>query len=738
MLLLALCWLITLNIRCWERNNSAAKLIAGVLFGLACVVGMVIAIKFGSGWVFDARSVVLSVAAFVSGPLVAVVAGLIAASYRIWIGGAGMVGGLFVIIISILFGLLYRYLYQKGKVGNGLISLFCFGLLVHLSLLGHFVLLSQASEVALRAGVAMLLVMPLTTVCLGWILEDIKRRNHNERELQIAATAFEVRQVMMVADKRHRILRVNQTFTDIAGYQAKEVVGKNTSIFHSGRNGAAFYKQMQQQLATDGRWQGEIWSRRKNGDVYPAWLSTSAVRDAQGKITHYVSSMEDMSERKAAEARIHHLASFDALTGLPNRSLLLDRIQQAIDLTENDPRYACLLFIDLDGFKSINDLYGHETGDQVLLEAAKRLNNILYSNDTLARLGADEFVIMTENISVAHQSALVWAEQYAVRVNQLLSKPYQIAANKLYSSASIGIILFKDASSSSNELIQHAEIAMHQAKASGKQSIRFFDPTMQEEVNARLLLEDDIRRGLQAQEFIPYFQPQLNTAGQVTGAEVLARWQHAEHGVLAPSYFIEVAEQAELIEQIDLQMLRQACFQLALWQQSPAMCTLRLAVNVSARLLYRSDFVTVILQFLAESGANPHQLKLELTETILLDDMTTAIARMQVLKERGIRFSIDDFGTGYSSLAYLQKLPLNQLKIDQSFVRGLLEGESSVAIIKAICVLADNLDLEVIAEGVETEAQYQKLLSLNCYHFQGYLFGRPMALAEFEDWLSQR
>ncbi|MBO1519660.1 putative bifunctional diguanylate cyclase/phosphodiesterase [Oceanisphaera pacifica] len=750
-LLLALCWLMTLNIRRWERNNSVAKVISGVIFGLTCAIGMMIAVTFDNGWVFDARSVVLSIAAFVSGPLVAVIAGIIAASYRLWLGGAGMTGGLVVIGGSILFGLLYRHLYQHNKVGNGLISLFCFGLLVHLSLLGHFLLLPAAGEIAVQAGIAMLLVMPLTTVCLGWMLEDIKRRHHNERELQISATAFEVRQVMIVADKDRRILRVNRTFTTVTGYEAEEVVGKSTSIFHSGRHDAAFYEQMQQQLAAAGRWQGEIWNRRKSGDVYPAWLSMSAVRNAQGKITHYVSSMEDISERKAAEARIHHLASFDELTGLPNRSLLFDRVQQAINFTENNKRYACLLFIDLDGFKSINDLYGHETGDQVLLEVARRLSRVLYSNDTLARLGADEFVIMTENLSVSHEPALMRAEQYAMRVNQLLSQPYQVADNKLYSSASIGVVLFKDASSasigvvlfkdassSSNELIQHAEIAMHQAKASGKQSIRCFDPAMQEEVNARLLLEDDIRRGLQAQEFIPYFQPQLNELGQVTGAEVLARWQHAERGLLTPNYFISVAEQAELIEQIDLQMLRQACLQLALWQQTSTTSSLRLAVNLSARLLYRTDFVEMILQFLAESGADPRQLKLELTETMLFDDMTTAIARMQELKKLGIRFSIDDFGTGYSSLAYLQKLPLNQLKIDQSFVRALLIEDSSEAIIKAICALADSLDLEVIAEGVETQAQYQKLLSLDCLHFQGYLFGRPMPLAEFESWLSQQ
>ncbi|MFD1008709.1 putative bifunctional diguanylate cyclase/phosphodiesterase [Oceanisphaera ostreae] len=735
-LLLALCWLMTLNSCCWDRNDNIAKLTSGVLFGITCVVGMLIAIELNSGWVFDARSVILSIAAFVGGPLVAGVAGLMAGGYRIWLGGAGTSGGLMVIALSMMLGLIYRYLHQRGKVGNGLFALFCFGFLVHAAVLLHFFLLPvpHSTAMALQAGVPMLLVMPLTTVCLGWMLNDIKRRNHSERELRIAATAFEVRQGLLVADKNSCILRVNRTFSDITGYHSDEVVGEHTSLFRSGRHDADFYQTIQQQLMAEGRWQGEIWNRRKNGDIYPEWLSVSVVRNAQSEITHYVSSMEDITERKNAEARIRDLAFFDALTGLPNRSLLLDRVQHAMDSSTRSSRYAALLFLDLDGFKSINDLHGHNTGDQMLCQIATRLSDALYSSDTMARLGADEFVILIENLSIEHQYAADRVEQYAMRMKYLLGKPYQIAELELHRGASIGITLFNNASSSADELLQQAEMAMHQAKTSGRQSIRFFDPAMQEAVSTRMLLEEDIRRGLQAEEFIPYLQPQLNEIGQVIGAEVLARWQHPQRGLLAPGYFIEVAEQAELIEQIDLQMLRQASDQLALWQRAPATASLSLAVNLSARLLYQPDFVTTLLQFLAESGADPYRLKLELTETMLFDDMSIAIARMLELREHGIRFSIDDFGTGYSSLAYLQKLPLDQLKIDQSFVRELPEN-SSLAIIKAICALADSLQLEVIAEGVETEQQYHQLLDLDCRHFQGYLFGRPMPLEQFEHWL---
>ncbi|GGB40217.1 hypothetical protein GCM10011502_11930 [Oceanisphaera marina] len=739
-LLLALCWLMTLNVRCWNRNDHTGKLITGSLFGMTCIIGMMIAIELENGWVFDARSVVLSIAAFVGGPLVAAIAAVLGGGYRIWLGGAGMGGGLVVIVLSVLFGLSYRYFYQRGKVGNGLLALFCFGVLVHAALLVHFMLLPTASStaIALQAGVPMLLVMPLTTVCLGWMLEDIKRRSRDERELRIAATAFEVRQGLLVADENSCILRVNQTFSAITGYDADEVVGEHTRLLRSGRHADAFYDEIQQQLLAQGRWQGEIWNRRKNGEIYPEWLSISVVRNPKGHITHYVSSMEDITERKAAEARIRDLAFFDALTGLPNRSLLLDRLQHAMDLSARSGRYAALLFLDLDSFKSINDLHGHQTGDQVLCQVATRLGDALYSSNTMARLGADEFVILIENLSMTHQNAAARAEQYAMRMKELLAKPYQIAELELYCGASIGISLFKNTASPADEQIQHAEIAMHQAKASGRQSIRFFDPTMQEAVSTRLQLEEDIRRGLQGVEFIPYLQPQLNAAGQLTGAEVLARWQHPERGLLAPGYFIEVAEQAELIEQIDLQMLRQASAQLAVWQGAPATASLCLAVNLSARLLYQPDFIETLLQFLSESGADPRFLKLELTETMLLDDMSAAIACMRELREQGIRFSIDDFGTGYSSLAYLQKLPLDQLKIDQSFVRELPENDGSAAIIRAICALAGSLQLEVIAEGVETEQQHATLLQLGCEHFQGYLFGRPMPLAEFEQLLVTR
>ncbi|GHA15359.1 putative bifunctional diguanylate cyclase/phosphodiesterase [Oceanisphaera arctica] len=730
-LLLSLCWLQSLNHRFWDRNYSAAQLMSGLLFGFTCVIGMMIALEPESGLIFDARSVVLSMAALFGGALVSGIAGLIAAAYRLWLGGAGMWGGLGDIVLSVLLGLGYRYFHLRGKVGRGPGALLIFGLLVHILMLLLFNL-QPISNAAWQASVSMLLVMPVATVWLGWMLADIARRGRDERELNIAATAFETRQGMLVTDPSSRILRCNQAFSAITGYSAEEVVGKKASLLSSGRHDAAFYQAMWQQLAATDRWQGEVWNRRKNGEIYPEWLSISAVRNPRGQLTHYVASMDDITERKAAEARIQHLALFDALTGLANRSLLLDRVQYAMNTGARSGQYAALLFLDLDGFKSINDLHGHHTGDQLLRLVAERLGDATFASDTVARLGADEFVVMIESLAGEHQEAATQAEQFAKELLITLGKFYQLDALKLHIGASIGVTLFNDDSSTASELIQQAELAIHQAKAAGKNTMRFFDPAMQKAVSARLRLEEDIRRGLQAEEFIPYLQPQLDEAGRVVGAEVLARWQHPRRGLLGPGVFIEVAEQAGLVEQVDFQMLRQACHRLAVWRQSPATASLSLAVNLSARLLYQADFVDKLLQLLELSGADPYRLKLELTETMLLDDMPAAVARMHQLREHGIRFSIDDIGTGYSSLAYLQTLPLDQLKIDQSFVRELPENGNSLAIIRAICALAGSLQLEVIAEGVETEEQHKQLQDIGCRHFQGYLFGRPMPLDEFE------
>ena len=569
------------------------------------------------------------------------------------------------------------------------------------------------------------------------LIRETTQQVQSESELRIAAIAFESRQGMVITDPEGHILRVNQAFCRITGFSAQEVIGQNTRILRSGENSYGLYQSMWQDILKYGSWQGEIKNRRKTGETYPAWLSISAVRDTEGKITHYVAAQTDISAHKAAEHQIHHLAFYDPLTGLPNRRLLLERLLLALTNAANDRHFGAVMMFDLDNFKNINDLHGHPVGDQFLCEVASRLSEHVRPSDTVARLGGDEFIIVLTGFTANRQEAQQQVTALGQRILACLRQPYHLEDLILHSSASIGAVLFRDAISDdiqreAEELIRHADISMYEAKIAGKNSLRFFDPVMQEALNQRLSLETDLRRALERDEFLLNFQPQFDQDWRLIGAETLVRWQHPSQGMVLPKVFIETAKRAGLAPELDIQVLQKVCQQLAQWANHPQLSELVIAVNLSASLLYRSDFVDRLLQILEDNNANPQRLKLEITESLLLDDMPRASEHMHALRQAGIRFSIDDFGTGYSSMIYLHRLPLDQLKIDQTFVQSLSEDPSSLAIIRAICALANSLDLDVLAEGVESVAQIQSLSQLGCQHFQGYLLGHPVSAPEFE------
>ena len=565
------------------------------------------------------------------------------------------------------------------------------------------------------------------------LIRDISDHANAELERRIASLAFESQQGMLIADAEKHILRVNRAFSEISGFAASEAIGQTTRLLSSGNHGPEFYREMWRCVNERGAWQGEIWNRRKNGELFPEWLSISVVHDERGKATHYVAAFTDITERKAAEAHIHNLAFYDPLTGLANRRLLLDRLQQALATVARSKRSGALMFIDLDNFKHINDAFGHQAGDDLLCEAAKRLERSVRASDTVARLGGDEFVVMLENLDADPEIAAAQTEQVGMQLLTALSAPFMLGDNDLHTSGSVGATLFGAADTSADELMKRADMAMYEAKASGKNALRFFDPRMQEVVNERLQLEDQIRRGLNADEFMLLFQPQLEQTLGLTGAEALVRWQHPQRGLLEPKAFIAAAERAGLIQTLDFVVLQAACQQLARWATVPHRAGLTLAVNLSAKLLYQNGFVERLLDLLETSGAEPRKLMLELSESNLVDDMPEAIVRMNRLKARGIRFSIDNFGTGYSSMTYLQQLPVEQLKIDQSFVARLPDDDASLTIIRATCALAAGLGVSVVADGVENEAQRLMLLDTGCRLFQGYLFGRPMPLEAFEE-----
>ncbi len=557
------------------------------------------------------------------------------------------------------------------------------------------------------------------------------------RKLQLAAAVFEGgSEAVVICDADNRILTVNRPFTQITGYAAEDVIGQSPSLFASGYHDAAFYQAMWLRLKQEDQWDGEIWNRRKDGSIFPEWLRIAVVRNAAGAIENYIATFSDISERKHAEEQIRHLAFYDPLTGLPNRRLLLDRLHQALLNSERHGRHAAVLFIDLDNFKSLNDTQGHDVGDLLLVEVAARLKQCVRETDTVARLGGDEFVVMLENLSVEFAQAVGEAERVATPIIQAMQAPFELAGYRHHSSCSIGVSVFFGCRESVEELLKHADTAMYQAKAAGRGVARFFVPAMQEALEARLLWESELRRGIAEGQLRLFYQVQIGPGQRVRGVEALVRWQHPERGLVPPGEFIALAEDTGLILPLGNWVLEEACRQLAVWAHSPATAHLHIAVNVSARQFHQPGFAESVHGLIQRHGIHPSRLKLELTESLLLDNVNESIATMQALRTLGIAFSMDDFGTGYSSLTYVKRLPIDQLKIDQSFVRDLTTDRDDEAIVRAIIAMAHSLKLEVIAEGVETEAQRSFLEHNGCHAFQGYLFGRPMPIEQLDSWLA--
>ena len=565
---------------------------------------------------------------------------------------------------------------------------------------------------------------------------DITERKQTEAELRIASTAFEAQEGMLVTDANNVILRVNQAFIEITGYTAEEAVGQMSCLFKSGRHDAVFYAAIWEKLANDGVWKGEIWNRRKNGEIFLEYLTITAVKDHKGSVTNYVTTFSDITKSKAAVDEIKHLAFYDPLTRLPNRRLLLDRLQQALASSARNGREGALLFIDLDNFKTLNDTLGHNMGDLLLQQAAQRLESCVREGDTVARLGGDEFVVMLEDLSKNSVEAAAQAEGVGDKILSALNLPYLLAMHEYLNSPSIGATIFNDHDQSEEELLKQADIAMYQAKKAGRNTMRFFDPQMQEIINARAALESELRLAIETRQFQLYYQIQVDDLYRPLGAEALIRWNHPERGLVSPAQFIPLAEESGLILPIGQWLLETACAQLKAWQQETYTRVLVLALNVSAKQFRQVDFAAQVRAAVQRHDIDPRLIKLELTESLLLDNIEETIATMSELKEIGCQTSLDDFGTGYSSLQYLKRLPLDQLKIDQSFVRDLADS-SDRAIVRTIIAMAHNLNLSVIAEGVETEDQRQILLKKGCTHYQGYLFGKPVPIDLFDAALKQ-
>ena len=870
-LLLALCFLHGFNIRVWRQHPWVGQAFSGLIFGGICVVGMLTPVVLMPGVIFDARSVVLSMAGLFGGPLVAGIAALMAATGRLWLGGAGAEVGLMVIGLCTAMGLVYREGRARGRLGVEPVTLALFGLLLHTAVIALFQLLPAEAVQRINQTLALpyLLTFTLATVVLGLLLHDVEQRMATERALtgtaaRLHAITQAIPDVLLVLDAQGRYVEVlspndsalvasapvlvgqrlhdvlpaeqaerfmqlirdtlqsgqthsveyemqtlsglrqfegrtqplgvqvggqaavvflalditkrkqaesalreselrfrsllrnipsisvqgylqdgttsywNQASEQLYGYTAEEAIGANLLdliIPPPMRDDVRAH--MQHMFATgEVIPTGELQLQRKDGTPVHVFSSHAYIQ-VPGHPPEMFRIDIDISGRKAAEDEARYLAFYDALTQLPNRRLLVDRLQQVLVNGARSGLTTAVLFVDLDNFKTLNDTRGHEVGDLLLKDMAQRLRSCVREQDTVARLGGDEFVVVLQNLSSDAPEAAAQARTLGELILAQLRQPYELAGHEHRFTASIGVTLLNHQRDSVDEVLKQADMAMYRAKDAGRNTLRFFDPDMQQAVNRRALLETELHNGLRRAQFLLLYQPQVDSQGRMTGAEALVRWQHPVQGMVPPSEFIPLAEESGLILPLGHWVMETALRQQARWQQDPQFARLSLAINVSARQFLQDDFVAQVLALVRQTGANPAQIKLELTESLLLDNVDSVIATMRALKAHGLGFSLDDFGTGYSSLSYLKRLPLDQIKIDQGFVRDVLLDASDAAIARSIIALAGSLGLSVIAEGVETTAHHQFLLAHGCQAFQGYLFGRPLTLEDFENRVRQ-
>lgn len=569
------------------------------------------------------------------------------------------------------------------------------------------------------------------------IENDLQRQSEaldkTNAELRIAAAAFNAQEGMIVTDTKGVILSANRAFVNLTGYTMEELVGETARLFRAHRRDAEFYRSMWSSVQSTGGWQGDMSLRTKSGEHCARWLTISAVTNEAGEVTNYIGSYYDISKLKHAEEKIRELAFFDQLTGLPNRVLLIDRVRQALNANTRNKSFGALLFIDLDNFKTLNDSLGHDMGDQLLKQAAERISGCVRSDDTVARFGGDEFVVLLANLGTREaKAAALQAEAIGEKILAAFAETFQLDPYEYPCTPSVGVTLFSPEDRNVDELLKRADLAMYDAKTAGRNGLRFFDPVMQTMISACAALGTDLREDLKKERLLLHYQPQVDHEGRLLGAEALARWPHAQRGMVSPSEFIPVAESTGLILPLGASMLKIACRQLARWSDDPATEHLTVSINVSALQMRQKDFVEQVRGIIEQTGADPHRLKIELTESTLVSNVDDVIAKMDKLKAIGIGFSLDDFGTGYSSLSYLKRLPLDQLKIDRSFVKDILVDPNDAAIAQMIIALSKSLGLSVIAEGVETEEQYAFLARHGQLNYQGYLFGRPLPPEDFE------
>lgn len=574
--------------------------------------------------------------------------------------------------------------------------------------------------------VSALLIFVSRARLLNFIGIGARLRSEDRERLRMAAAVFDsTLEGVLVTDRQGLIVHVNRAFMRITGYQQEEVLGHRPSKFKSGRHGLPFYQQIYAALADKGEWSGEIWNRRKSGEIYPQWQTICAIRDDSGELSHYVAVFSDISAIKHTEQELAYLAHHDPLTGLPNRLLFNDRVEQALAAAQANKRGCALLLLDLDHFQSINDGLGHTIGDQLLKLVGERLRDTVGNNVTLARLGGDEFGVLAENCQQVGQ-----AGKLAQGIIERMRESFEFDGHRLFISASVGISLFPNDALSAEQLLRNADSALFKAKGNGRACYALYTEELTAHAQHRVETASELRRALAKDELRVFFQPvhDLFTA-QMVGVEALVRWQHPERGLVPPGEFIPIAEHTGLIAEIDAWVLREACRQMVRWQEDGRMLAF-VAVNISSRLFGQRELYRQVADVLHETGLDPALLELEVTESAVMEDPEVALEQLHRLRELGLNLAIDDFGTGYSSLLRLKRLPVQKLKIDQGFVAGLPLDDDDIAIVRVIIALARSMGMQVHAEGIEQAEQARFLLEQQCQLGQGYWFGRPVAAGD--------